>query len=377
LVSLRALKREAHFERMLHGGMMNKPYYNCMIYPLDVFISLVQHCIGAVFTVVSIVIIVRRKAAGAASSEAFLLYNLSVTLSGMVGALCSLYMPFKDCLQKYRFMENFLCTELLEPTGGASPPASWPAAGRVEFECVTFRYVPYAPPALRNVSFVVRPAEKLGVVGKTGSGKSTLMSLLLRLGPLSGVAPSSGGRVLLDGLDVATLRLSDLRSKVAVVPQEPTIFSMSLRDNIGTFTKAETLAALEWCGLDARQVTQRPTLEEALEAPIATGALSVGQQQLLMAARALARRPKVMILDECTACLDRESADRLLEAVTRHAESASVLSIAHRLRFVLRSDRILVLKHGEVIALDTPAKLLEDASSYFSVNLRLEQQEQE
>jgi len=222
----------------------------------------------------------------------------------------------------------------------------------------------------------VRPAEKLGVVGKTGSGKSTLVSLLLRLGPLKGVAPSSGGRLLLDGIDVATLKLSLLRSKVAVVPQDPTILKMSLKENVGEeFTDAEVLMALERCCLSPQALTGIESLSDALAAPLNAKALSIGQQQLLMAARALVRKPKVLILDECTASMDRESADQLLEVVTKHTKDSTVLAIAHRLRFVINSDRILVLGHGNLICLDTPANLMKDTDSYFATNVSLEQQE--
>jgi len=183
--------------------------------------------------------------------------------------------------------------------------------------------------------------------------------------------------VLVDGVDLASLQVDDVRRVIAVVPQEPTFFPWTLKQNVGQeFTDAEVLEVLDWCGLDPRQLTGQNDLRAALNAGVNQG-ITVGQQQLLMAARALVRRPKIIILDECTAALDRESADRLLEVVTSHTEDATVLSIAHRLRFVLKSDRILVLGHlGTVLGLDTPAKLLEDADGYFATNLRLEQSEE-
>jgi ABC-type multidrug transport system fused ATPase/permease subunit len=239
---------------------------------------------------------------------------------------------------------------------------------------VTFRYAPNAPAAVKDLNLEVRGGEKLGIVGKTGSGKSTLCSLLLRLGPLKGVPPDSGGRILLDGIDIAKLNVKELRRVIGIVPQEPTFFPWNLKENVGEeFSDAEVVSVLELCGLDIRQITGQKDIREAVHASITPG-ITIGQQQLLMAARALVRRPRIMILDECTAAVDRESADRLLAVLMTHSKDATVLSIAHRLRFVLQSDRILVLGHqGQIIALDTPAKLTEDENNYFAKCLALEQ----
>jgi len=183
--------------------------------------------------------------------------------------------------------------------------------------------------------------------------------------------------VLLDGVDISTLKFDNLRKVIAVVPQEPTVFSAPLKVNVGVeFTDAEVITALEWCHLDARQITNRYTTPEALWTNVHEN-ISVGQQQLLMAARALVRRPKVLVLDECTAALDRDMADKLLEVINTHSKEATVLSIAHRLRFVIKSDRILVLANGEFIALDTVDNLLKDEDGYFATNYRLEQRNED
>jgi len=350
-----------------------------MDYQLQVLSAVYHHVIGAIFNAVALAVLIRMRSSGTDATTAYAFWTLVSNVNGRVNQLVNMYMPFKDLLKQYDQMQDIFCSDALETDEGAEAPPGWPAEGKIEFESVTFRYVAFLPPALKDVSLVVRPGEKLGVVGKTGSGKSTLMSLLLRLGPLKGVAPNSGGRVLLDGVDVATLRLTALRQRVAVVPQEPTLFAMTLKENVGEeFTDAEVLTALQWCGLEARQLTgkEEGPIADALTAALRPGSLSVGQQQLLMAARALVRRPRVLVLDECTASLDRESADRLLEVLNTHSKDATVLAIAHRLRFVLRSDRILVLSAGKVLACDTPARLLEQPDSYFAVNLRYEQQQE-
>jgi len=168
-----------------------------------------------------------------------------------------------------------------------------------------------------------------------------------------------------------------VRRAVGLVPQDPVIFRMSLKDNIAggaDFTDAEVAASLTHCGLDARQLTGKSTVGEALQAELAVSGLSTGQQQMLMAARAIVRRPKVLVLDECTASLDVGTAHQLLQVIGAHCADATVLSIAHRLRFVLRCDRILVLGNGgHILGLDTPANLMREEDGYFAACLRHEQ----
>jgi len=378
LLPIRALKKEKHFEGALYGGIMIHPYFNYLQFQCGVAAGHVEHIIGAAFNGIATVIVTQMKLTSTLEVT-FAFFTMSQSLAAMVRGICQMYTPFMQLVTMYRVFEDFICTNQLEPSGGSDAPKLWPSEGQITFEDVTFRYSPHLPTAVRNLSFSVKAGEKLGVVGKTGSGKSTLVVLLMRLGPLKGVLPFSGGRVLIDGIDVATLKLPELRKHIAVVPQEPTLFPATLKQNIGEeFTDEEVIAALESCGLDARQITQKDAsapVEEALASGIAEGSLSIGQQQLLMASRALVRRPKVMILDECTASLDRESADRLQNVIVKQSTDSTVLSIAHRLRFVADMDRILVLRSGKIIGLDTPAKLLEDENGYYAVNYRLEQQE--
>ena len=139
----------------------------------------------------------------------------------------------QNILARFAAIENFISTpHKEEEDDGAAAPPGWPSAGAMDFLNVSFRHRPHAPLALRDVSFSLRAGEKVGVCGPTGAGKSTLLNLLFRLGPLKGVAPSSGGTVRIDGVDIATLRLSTLRAAIAVVPQEPVVFAGTLRANI-------------------------------------------------------------------------------------------------------------------------------------------------
>jgi len=328
-----------------------------------------------IFKVFSIVAVTQFKSSGFDVPFTMGFYSLINHLSGSVATAVGMYMPFKHLLTQYRCVEDFNHTRHRERRDGDEPPADWPSQGHIMFEDVTFRYMPDAPAAISNLHLEVKAAEKLGIVGKTGSGKSTLVTLLLHLAPLQGVPPFSGGRVLIDGVDISTLNVGSLRRAVACVPQEPTIFDwMTVKQNVGEeYTDAEVITVLEKCGLNVRELTQQASYEVALSIPVGYLGLSTGQAQLMMVARALARRPKVLILDECTASLDRESVDKLLGVIKSECGDCTVLSIAHRLRFVLQSDRILVLDYGgKILALDTPARLMEDTEGYFVTNLNLE-----
>lgn len=369
---LRAHGQEVHFDKA-HQELL---YFNMQLEYLGTSAGwqaeLLTWIARAVFILGAMLAIVRSKQVGGEAWMAQVIYVNAETVSTLMASVCNEYLSCVEMLETYKVLEDFLLNDAREPQGGEDPPTGWPAKGAITFENVTFRYAPHLPLALKNVSIQIHPGEKIGVVGKTGSGKSTLVSLLFRLGQVS------GGRILVDDVDLSLLRLSQLRHVIGFVPQEPSWFHCSLRAQVSPeHSDAEILAALERCGLDARQITNTSTSPEALSKELTVSDLSVGQQQLLMVARALVRRPRILVLDESTGFLDSESADRLLQVIANQCKSSTVLSIAHRLRFVLSSDRILVLSGGTVVEFDAPAKLLEDKGGYFSKNLALEQLDEE
>lgn len=196
----------------------------------------------------------------------------------------------------------------------------------------------------------------------TGSGKSTLLSILFSLGPLS------GGEVKIAGHSIADISCHEVRARLAIVPQSPTLFAGTIRENlIGGNRNADEnddaflLGTLKTCRLGV-------LVEKGLEGTI--GKLSDGQRQLFCVARALVRKPCILVLDEATADLDQESANELLRVIAESFSEITVISIAHRLNFIKNSDRILVLNAGGTVnAFDTPANLLKDEDGYFCKQL--------
>ncbi|OQR85427.1 multidrug resistance-associated protein 1 [Achlya hypogyna] len=239
-------------------------------------------------------------------------------------------------------------------------PADWPATGKVEFADVSFRYKPTDPLVLKNVSFAVAGGEKIGIVGRTGAGKSSLMMALFRMNDVA------GGKVAIDGVDIATVGLKTLRSHLAIIPQNPVLFKGTLRNYLDPFE--EYTDEQLWAALAKVQMTDRVSADDGkLLGPVDENGenFSVGERQMLCMARALLRQAKVVVLDEATAAIDHET-DKVLQRVIRTEFAAStVLTIAHRLDTVLDCDRIMVFDQGTLVQCDTPKTLVDAGDGIF------------
>uniref|UniRef100_A0A8C5S2M5 ATP-binding cassette sub-family C member 5 n=2 Tax=Laticauda laticaudata TaxID=8630 RepID=A0A8C5S2M5_LATLA len=241
-----------------------------------------------------------------------------------------------------------------------APLPDWPHEGEIRFENAEMRYRENLPLVLKKVCFTIKPKEKIGIVGRTGSGKSSLGMALFRLVELS------GGCIKIDGVKISDIGLADLRSKLSIIPQEPVLFSGTVRSNLDPFTQYSEEQI--WEALERTHmkdcISQLPM---KLESEVMENGenFSVGERQLLCIARALLRRCKILILDEATAAMDTET-DLLIQETIREAfADCTMLTIAHRLHTVLGSDRIMVLMQGQVVEFDTPAALLSNDNSRF------------
>mmetsp|Transcript_2718 Transcript_2718/g.7176 ORF Transcript_2718/g.7176 Transcript_2718/m.7176 type:complete len:308 (+) Transcript_2718:3-926(+) len=242
--------------------------------------------------------------------------------------------------------------------------SSWPTKGRIAFDDVFVKYRPELPHVLKSLSFTVEGGEKIGVCGRTGCGKSTMMMTLYRMVELD------KGSIKIDGVDIQTAPLQDLRSKLSLVPQDPVIFSGTVRSNLDPFNEtkddAEIWSALKLSGM--KQTIEELPDKKGLDSSIDEGGgnLSVGQKQLLCMARALIRKSKILILDEATSNVDGET-DNLIQQTIRMAfKDCTVLTIAHRLNTIIDSDKILLLQGGKVAEFDSPQNLLADSGSMFA-----------
>uniref|UniRef100_A0A8C5SHP2 Uncharacterized protein n=1 Tax=Laticauda laticaudata TaxID=8630 RepID=A0A8C5SHP2_LATLA len=234
------------------------------------------------------------------------------------------------------------------------PPSQWPNNGEITFIDYKVRYRPELELVLDGINCDIKGTEKIGVVGRTGAGKSSLTNCLFR------ILEAAGGKILIDGLDIATLGLHDLREKLTIIPQDPILFSGTLRMNLDPFDQYSDEDI--WHTLElAHLKSYVQALPEGLSSPVSEGGenLSVGQRQLVCLARALLRKSKILILDEATAAVDMETDHLIQETIRSEFANCTVITIAHRLHTIMDSHRVLVLQEGKIVEFDNPEELLQ------------------
>lgn len=273
------------------------------------------------------------------------------------------------------------------------PPPGWPQHGKVEFDNVWLRYRPTLPNVLKGVDFKVEGGQKVGIVGRTGAGKSSILTVMLRL------SEATEGRVLIDGIDVSKMGLEDLRRNIAILPQEPLLFSGTLRSNLDPFERfddARLWDAMHRSYLTTASNTSQPgtgavtpvvgddgnpidpssapnaeasksltrlTLDSVIDEEGAN--LSVGQRSLVSLARALVKDSKVILLDEATASVDLETDAKIQRTIRTEFANRTLLCIAHRLTTIIGYDKIIVMDNGKVAEFDAPLALYDRPDSIF------------
>lgn len=255
------------------------------------------------------------------------------------------------------------------------PPIDWPSQGVIEVDNLSLRYAPELPRVIKNVNFKVDSFNKVGIVGRTGAGKSTIITAFFRF------IEADTGSIKIDGLDISKIGLKDLRENIAIIPQDPTLFIGTIRSNLDPFdlyTDDDIFEALRRVHLikpdeSSQSSTEGSGSEENinqfknLESPVTEGGnnLSQGQRQLICLARSLLKSPKVLLLDEATASIDYESDARIQNTIREEFSETTILTIAHRLRSIVDYDKILVMDAGKAVEYDHPHTLLSNPDSIF------------
>ncbi|OCF33530.1 ATP-binding cassette transporter [Kwoniella heveanensis BCC8398] len=260
--------------------------------------------------------------------------------------------------------------EIVEPR----PPAAWPEHGSISVEKLIIRYAPDLPDVLHSISFKVAPKEKIGIVGATGCGKSTLALSFFRF------VEATEGKIIIDGIDISKIGLTDLRSRVTIIPQDPTILSGTLRSTLDVFDEyddADIYAALRRVHLikdsdisaDAEDDEARnKNVFTDLNNPVSEGGdnFSSGEKQLICMARAILKRNKLLFMDEATASIDSDVPLQTVSKTIREEFSEStILTIAHRIHTIIDFDKVLVMDQGRIAEFASPAELLRDHRSKF------------
>lgn len=346
--------------------------------------------IGAIFATIAAVLVVYvpgiTAALGGFGLSFALQYNSAIMFSIRNWTILDLAMNATERVLEYSDME-------VEDQGGVDAPAAWPTEGRVEVQDLCVGYGE-DDDVLKGLSFTVESNQRVGVVGRTGAGKSSLALALFRF------LEARSGQVMIDGLDVSKIKLHDLRSRIEIIPQDPVLFSGSLRSNLDPFNdysdsqlydalaRVNLISAAEndELTLTSQSATPHDPTETGASEPtstqenndnffanlsseLSTGGLNIsqGQRQLVCLARAMIKKPKMMVLDEATSTVDMEN-DALIQKSIRSEfgrNSSSLLVIAHRLRTVVDFDRILVMDAGVAVEFGTPKELMGIEQGHF------------
>uniref|UniRef100_A0A8B9GHU7 Multidrug resistance-associated protein 7 n=1 Tax=Amazona collaria TaxID=241587 RepID=A0A8B9GHU7_9PSIT len=368
LSTIRAMRATQRFE--LENQLRLEQNQHCLFASntamqwLDIRLQMIG--VAVVTAIAGIAIIQHQKQLGNPGLVGLALsYALSVT--NLLSGLISSFTLTETMMVSVERTEEYSTDIPMEPQDKLVA-TDWPSQGLVEFQQVVLAYRADLPNALDGVSFIIYPGEKVGIVGRTGSGKSTLFLALFRMLELK------SGQILLDGVNSKLVGLDELRSRLAVIPQDPFLFSGSIRENLdpqGKRTDAELHEVLEQCHL-WDTVIQMGGLDSELGER--GKSLSVGQRQLVCLARALLTQAKVLCIDEATASVDQKTDQLLQQTIRQRFAGKTVLTIAHRLNTILDSDRVLVMQAGKVAELDSPTCLSQKDGSLFQRLLQSGQQ---
>ena len=304
-------------------------------------------------------------------------FNVSPSIGGLVlSYILSIVQMIQFTVRQLAEVENAMVsterlyyygTELDEepPLHMKDVPESWPQNGEIVFNDVQMRYRDGLPLVLQGLNMVVAGGERIGIVGRTGAGKSSIMSTLFRLVELS------GGSISIDGVNIAQVGLKDLRTRLAIIPQDPTLFRGTIRSNLDPFnehTDLELWSALRQSDL----VDADASLDDKAHGRIHLDGVveeeglnfSLGQRQLMALARALVRGSQIIVCDEATSSVDMETDQKIQRTIQTGFRGKTLLCIAHRLKTIINYDRICVMEQGRIAELDTPIKLWEECGIF-------------
>ncbi|KAI0685987.1 hypothetical protein BC835DRAFT_1420713 [Cytidiella melzeri] len=360
LTSIRAYAEQDAFRKETMKRVDSYVRASRVFYNLNRWISIRIDALSAAFSASLAFYLVYGSAEYTPSSIGFVL-TMATGFSEMILWWVRIYNEFEVNGNSLERVQQYLVIEQEpESKDGGVPPAYWPSSGTLEVEKLTAQYSPDGPKVLQDVSFRIESGQRVGIVGRTGSGKSTLTLALLR-------CIFTEGKVIYDGIPTDTLNLDSLRSQVTIIPQVPELLSGTLRHNLdvfGQYDDATLNDALRAAGLFSLQRLSDEN-RMTLDTEIASGGgnLSVGQRQIIALARAIVRQSKLLILDEATSAIDYET-DAVIQESLRHElkNDVTVITVAHRLQTIMDSDKVMVLDAGRLVEFDTPRELLKRES---------------
>ncbi|KAG5894560.1 hypothetical protein JTB14_021542 [Gonioctena quinquepunctata] len=314
------------------------------------------HCVIFIALVVVSILFIQNESFG---GNVGLSLTQAMTLSGMFQWGMRQWSELENQMTSVERVQEYADIVPERDNNTRTPPKSWPEAGSLKFDNVSLRYSETDPAVLRNLTFEIKPREKIGIVGRTGAGKSSLIQALFRLA-------DTEGSILIDDVDTKTVSLNILRSEIAIIPQEPVLFSGTLRKNLDPFDEYQDESL--WNALEEVELKHAvDELPAGLDSKMAEGGsnFSVGQRQLLCLARAIVRNNKILVLDEATANVDPQTDALIQNTIRQKFANCTVMTIAHRLHTIMDSDKVLVMDAGLAVEFDHPYMLLQNKSGLF------------
>lgn len=371
--TIRAYKSEHQFLKKNDDmiNIMNEAYY--ITIANQRWLGIHMDMIAVIFAMIIALLSVFRVFDIGASSAGLLLSNV-FQIAGQLSMLIRTFtqveneMNSAERLSEYAYRVPIEAAYLITET---TPPAEWPSEGKIEFQNVSLSYRPGLPLVLKDLNFSIQAKEKIGICGRTGAGKSSIMTALYRLSELY------SGKVIIDGIDISTLGLHSLRSKLSIIPQDPVLFAGTIRKNLDPFKKYEDdklwdalrrtglidIGRLEQVKIQKGEELHKFHLDQIVEDEGSN--FSLGERQLIAFARALVRDSKILILDEATSSVDYETDSKIQQTIVREFGHCTILCIAHRLKTIINYDKILVLDKGQLEEFDTPYNLFKQKGSIF------------
>ncbi|KAF5576063.1 ABC transporter [Fusarium pseudoanthophilum] len=383
---IRAYDRELQFVKLVHEAIDDMDSANFLTFASHNWLSVRLDNIGILLNLVTGILVVTN-ALPVALSISGLLLTYSMSMVGMMQVVVKYLIEVNNSMSNTERLFQYTNSLQQEaPLDGASVRPSWPEHGAIEYEAVQMRYRPGLQLVVDDFCLRIAGGERLGIVGRTGAGKSTILSTLFRLTEIS------GGRITIDGIDIGHIGLHRLRSALAIIPQDPTLFQGTIRSNLDPFNKhtdtelwhalrkahllpdseksfampegeALTSGVMEREDPDSGKPREtRVTLDTAVETEGLN--FSLGQRQLIALARALLRNTRIVLVDEGTSSVDPETDALVQETLATGLEGKTLIAIAHRLRTVIQYDRVCVMDKGKIVELGPPLELWEQGGIF-------------
>ncbi|KAF5570908.1 ABC transporter [Fusarium phyllophilum] len=383
---IRAYDRELQFVKLVHEAIDDMDSANFLTFASHNWLSVRLDNIGILLNLVTGILVVTN-ALPVALSISGLLLTYSMSMVGMMQVVVKYLIEVNNSMSNTERLFQYTNSLHQEaPLDGPSVRPSWPEHGAIEYEAVQMRYRSGLPLVVDNFCLRIAGGERLGIVGRTGAGKSTILSTLFRLTEIS------GGRITIDGIDIGQIGLHRLRSALAIIPQDPTLFQGTIRSNLDPFNKhtdTDLWHALREAHLlpdneksfampeGTSGVVEREDPDNAdpgkpretrvtLDTAVETEGLnfSLGQRQLIALARALLRNTRIVLVDEGTSSVDPETDALVQETLATGLQGKTLIAIAHRLRTVIQYDRVCVMDKGKIVELGPPLELWEQGGIF-------------